>query len=64
MLLPSDRLLASLASEFNRLRANLTDGEASAVQSIGAALSLLSGRESGDIDVIRAHADRLASRLA
>jgi len=63
MLLPSDRLLASLASEFNRLRANLTDGEASAVQSIGAALSLLSGRESGDIDVIRAHADRLASRL-
>jgi len=63
MLLPSDRLLASLGSELNRLRAHLTDGEASALQSIGAALSLLSGRESGDIDVIRAQTDRLQSRL-
>jgi aminoglycoside phosphotransferase (APT) family kinase protein len=63
MLLPSDRLLASVASEFNRLRANLTDGEASAVQSIGVALRLLSGRESGDIHGIRVQTDRLHSRL-
>jgi aminoglycoside phosphotransferase (APT) family kinase protein len=63
MLLPSDRLLASLGSEFNRLRTQLTDGEASALQSIGAGLRLLSGRERGDIDVMRAQIDRLRSRL-
>jgi aminoglycoside phosphotransferase (APT) family kinase protein len=63
MLLPTDRLLASLGSEFNRLRAHLTDGEASAAQSIGTAFRLLSGRESGDVDVIRVQIDRLQSRL-
>jgi len=63
MLLPSDRLLASLGSEFNRLRVHLTDGEASALQSIGAGLSLLSGRERGDVADIRSQVDRLLSRL-
>jgi aminoglycoside phosphotransferase (APT) family kinase protein len=63
MLLPTDRLLASLGSEFNRLRGQLTDGEASAVQSIGMALSLLTGREIGDVGVIRSQIDRLHSRL-
>jgi len=63
MLLPSDRLLSSVASEFSRLRAHLTDGEASAVQSFGVALRLLSGRESGDIHGIRLQIDRLGSRL-
>ena len=63
MLLPSDRLLTSLGSEFNRLRAQLDDGEASALQSIGAGLSLLSCRERADIAGIHTQIVGLQSRL-
>jgi aminoglycoside phosphotransferase (APT) family kinase protein len=63
MLLPSEHVLASLAVEFNRLRTQLTDGEASAVQSIGAGLALLTLRERGDVTSMRAQLDRLAGEL-
>jgi len=63
MLLPSDRLLTSLGAEFNRLRAHLGDGEASALQSIGAGLGLLSGREHGDITGIHLQIDRIQATL-
>ena len=63
MLLPSEHVLASLAVEFNRLRSQLTDGEASALQSIGAGLALLIHREHGDVPKVREQIARLIGAL-
>jgi aminoglycoside phosphotransferase (APT) family kinase protein len=63
MLLPSEVILTGLGSEFNRLRSQLTDGEASALQSIGAALNLLVNRERGDVPTVREQIGALKARL-
>jgi len=63
MLLPSEQILSSLSAEFNRLRSQLTDGEASALQSIGAGLALLANREHGDVLVVRKQISRLTEAL-
>jgi len=64
MLLPTEHVLASLAAEFNRLRSQLTGGEASALQSIGAGLALLTQRERGDVASVKAQIERLTGEVA
>jgi aminoglycoside phosphotransferase (APT) family kinase protein len=63
MLLPSEKLLIALRSEFGRLQSELPGGEASALQSIGVVLQLLLGREQGDVEELRAQVDVLGDQL-